>query len=139
MSHKSADCLERPRAKGAKWTNKHIAADDKIQEINFISYDTKRDRYNGYDVSEYARVVEKYEQVEALRQELKAKEQVEELYKQGKAAEAAAAAAAVAAAAAAEAAAAGGPDDAKIADDEDAGRIPHLRLAPAVAAIALKG
>lgn len=121
MTHKSADCLERPRAKGAKWTDKHIAADDKIQEINLVAWDSKRDRYNGYDVSDYAHVVDKYEQVEALRQELKAKEQVEELYRQGKAAEAAAAVAAAAAAAGEDGAAAAAADDAKIADDEDAG------------------
>lgn len=44
MSHKVADCLERPRAKGARWTNKHIAADDKVQQIHLTSYDSKRDR-----------------------------------------------------------------------------------------------
>jgi hypothetical protein len=60
----------------------------------------------------------RYEQVEAIRQELKAREQVEALYQQGKEAEAAAAAAAASDAAAAEGQ---GPDDAKIADDEDAG------------------
>jgi ribosomal protein L12E/L44/L45/RPP1/RPP2 len=62
----------------------------------------------------------RYEQVEAIRQELKAREQVEALYQQGKEAEAAAAAAAAAAADSA-AAEGQGPDDAKIADDEDAG------------------
>jgi pre-mRNA-processing factor SLU7 len=45
MGHKVADCLERPRAKGAKWTNKNIAADDKIQEISIVGFDSKRDRY----------------------------------------------------------------------------------------------
>jgi hypothetical protein len=43
-SHKTADCLERPRAKGARWTNKNIAADDKVQEINLPTWDSKRDR-----------------------------------------------------------------------------------------------
>ncbi|KAF8067118.1 SLU7 [Scenedesmus sp. PABB004] len=80
MSHKVADCLERPRAKGARWTGKAIAADDKVQEITLVGYDSKRDRYNGYDTAQYARVVEKFETVEALRQELKAKEQVAALY-----------------------------------------------------------
>jgi hypothetical protein len=85
-------------------------------------------RYNGYDTNEYAKVVERYEQVEALRQELKVKEQVELLYQQGKAEQAAAAAAALAAAAAAGdadgvAAEVDAADDAKIADDEDAGEV----------------
>jgi pre-mRNA-processing factor SLU7 len=59
MSHKVADCLERPRAKGAKWTGKHIAADDKIQELQLAGWDSKRDRYNGYDTAEYSKVVER--------------------------------------------------------------------------------
>lgn len=68
MTHKSVDCLERPRARGAKFTGKHIAADDKIDEIQLTSFDAKRDRYNGYDTSEYSRVVERYEAVDAIRQ-----------------------------------------------------------------------
>lgn len=128
MTHKSADCLERPRARGAKFTGKHIAADDKIDEISLTTYDSKRDRYNGYDIEEYAKVVDRYEAVDAVRQELKLKEQVEALYAQGKLDEARAKAAAAAAGdgggggeggeGAADEAAAG--DDAKIADDEDA-------------------
>lgn len=115
MSHKAADCLERPRAKGARWTNKNIAADDKVQEIALVGFDSKRDRYNGYDTAEYGRVVERYEAVEALRQEAKAREQVEQLYAAGRAQEAADAAAAAAGDGG------GGGDDAKIADEEDAG------------------
>jgi pre-mRNA-processing factor SLU7 len=70
-------------------------------------------RWNGYDAAEYTRVVERYETLDTLHKELKAKERVEELYagKEGDAV--------VAAAAAAD----GGPeeDDAKIQDEEDAG------------------
>ena len=56
MTHQTKDCLERPRAKGAKFTNKNIAADDKIEEINITSFDAKRDRWNGYDAKDYAKV-----------------------------------------------------------------------------------
>jgi hypothetical protein len=45
-------------------------------------YDSKRDRWNGYEADEYGKVVSRYEAVEALRQELKLKEQVEALYAQ---------------------------------------------------------
>lgn len=31
MSHKTKDCMERPRTKGARWTNKNIAADEKVR------------------------------------------------------------------------------------------------------------
>jgi hypothetical protein len=45
MSHATKDCLERPRAKGAKWTNKNIAADEKVEEIELHGWDSKRDRW----------------------------------------------------------------------------------------------
>lgn len=32
MTHKTKDCLERPRQKGAKWTNKNIAPDEKVRQ-----------------------------------------------------------------------------------------------------------
>lgn len=56
MSHVTKDCLERPRARGAKWTNKNIAADDKIETIEFDGWETKRDRWNGFDAKDYERV-----------------------------------------------------------------------------------
>ena len=56
MSHVTKDCLERPRSKGAKWTGKGIAADDKIEEIVLPNFESKRDRWNGYDPQEYSKV-----------------------------------------------------------------------------------
>jgi pre-mRNA-processing factor SLU7 len=44
ITHQTKDCLERPRMKGAKWTNKNIAADEKIQDIKLATWDAKRDR-----------------------------------------------------------------------------------------------
>ena len=58
MSHKTKDCVERPRSKGARWTNKHIAADEKVEDIQLKTYEARRDRWNGYDASEYSRVVD---------------------------------------------------------------------------------
>ncbi|KAF5738936.1 splicing factor-related family protein [Tripterygium wilfordii] len=60
MTHNSKSCMERPRKKGAKWTNTHIAPDEKIESFE-LDYDGKRDRWNGYDASTYARVIERYE------------------------------------------------------------------------------
>ncbi|KAL6583721.1 hypothetical protein OROMI_003010 [Orobanche minor] len=48
MTHGKKSCVERPRQKGAKWTSKHIAPDEKIENFE-LSYDGKRDRWNGYD------------------------------------------------------------------------------------------
>ena len=73
MTHKRQDCLERPRKKGAKWTNKDIQADEVIQEITG-GYAAKRDRWNGYDPAEYKKVYEEYAAVDAARQKLREEE-----------------------------------------------------------------
>lgn len=70
MSHKKQDCLERPRKKGAKFTNKDIQADEVIQTVA-TGYDAKRDRWNGYDVAEHKRVYDEYEAIESARQKLR--------------------------------------------------------------------
>eukprot|EP00798_Chlamydomonas_sp_ICE-L_P017842 gene17842-24226_t len=124
MTHKTTDCLERPRAKGAKWTNKNIAADEKVEDIHMEGFDAKRDRWNGYDTKDYNKVVERYEQLDAIRKEIKQKEEVEKRYEEDgeKAAEAENAAAAKKAEGGAEGADADDDDDdAKIQDDEDTG------------------
>lgn len=69
MTHKAKDCLQRPRAKGAKWTGKDIQADEIIQDVQ-MGWDAKRDRWNGYDTREYKNVVERYNQMEELRNQL---------------------------------------------------------------------
>lgn len=68
MTHKAKDCLSRPRAKGAKWTGKDIQADEVVQDIK-LDWDAKRDRWNGYDASEYKHVVDDYNQMEELRKQ----------------------------------------------------------------------
>ncbi|KAI0683581.1 Pre-mRNA splicing Prp18-interacting factor-domain-containing protein [Cytidiella melzeri] len=70
MTHKKQDCLERPRKRGARFTNKDIAADEIIQEVA-SGYDAKRDRWNGYDPSEHKKVYEEYQAVEAARLQLR--------------------------------------------------------------------
>ncbi|ROW07153.1 hypothetical protein VPNG_07380 [Cytospora leucostoma] len=72
MGHKVKDCLERPRKKGAKFTGKNIQADDVVQEVQ-LSWDAKRDRWNGYDPKNYKHIVEEYNQMEELRREMQKK------------------------------------------------------------------
>lgn len=72
MGHQVKDCLERPRKKGAKWTGKNIQADDVVQDVQ-MSWDSKRDRWNGYDAKDYRHVVEEYEQMEELKRQIQAK------------------------------------------------------------------
>lgn len=63
MTHKAKDCMERPRKVGAKYTGKDIMPDEDIKEIK-TTWDSKRDRWNGYDPEDYKRVIEKYEKLE---------------------------------------------------------------------------
>jgi pre-mRNA-processing factor SLU7 len=73
MTHKKQDCLERPRKKGAKFTNKDIQADEIIQDVS-SDYDAKRDRWNGYDPSEHKRIYDEYEAIESARKKLREEE-----------------------------------------------------------------
>lgn len=70
MTHKTKDCLSRPRAKGAKWTGKDIQADEVVQKVE-LGWDAKRDRWNGYDATEYRAVIEEYEELENLKKKAK--------------------------------------------------------------------
>jgi pre-mRNA-processing factor SLU7 len=73
MTHKRQDCLERPRKKGAKYTNKDIAPDEIVQQIE-AGYDAKRDRWNSYDPAEHKKIYDEYEAIEAERQRLREEE-----------------------------------------------------------------
>ncbi|EIE20936.1 hypothetical protein COCSUDRAFT_30554 [Coccomyxa subellipsoidea C-169] len=86
MSHKTKDCMERPRSKGAKWTSKHIAADEKVEDISLETYEARRDRWNGYDASEYTRVMDRYEKVEEAKRAMRKKAELEKRFGNGEAA-----------------------------------------------------
>lgn len=68
LSHKRSECLSRPRKLGAKWTGQDIQADEVIEQVD-LSWDGKRDRWNGYDAKEHRHVVEDHARLEALRKE----------------------------------------------------------------------
>ncbi|MCJ1231523.1 mRNA splicing protein, partial [Toensbergia leucococca] len=73
VTHKTKECLSRPRAKGARWTGKDIQADEMVQDVE-LGWDAKRDRWNGYDATEYRAVIEEYEELENLKKDAKKKE-----------------------------------------------------------------
>ncbi|PRW33892.1 Pre-mRNA-splicing factor SLU7 [Chlorella sorokiniana] len=77
MGHKTRDCMERPRTKGAKWTNKNIAADEKVEDFELRTFDAKRDRWNGYNSEDWVKQAERFDKVEALRAEIRRKELLE--------------------------------------------------------------
>ncbi|KAK4941393.1 mRNA splicing protein [Elasticomyces elasticus] len=66
MTHKTKECLSRPRKQGAKWTGRDIQADEVVEDVR-LGWDAKRDRWNGYDNREYTAVVREYEELEALK------------------------------------------------------------------------
>lgn len=70
MTHKTKECLSRPRAKGARWTGRDIQADEVVQKLD-LGWDAKRDRWNGYDASEYKAVVDEFEELENLKNQMK--------------------------------------------------------------------
>ncbi|XWS13850.1 hypothetical protein CRYUN_Cryun36dG0074200 [Craigia yunnanensis] len=78
MTHDAKSCMDRPRKKGAKWTNMHIAPDEKIETFE-LDYDGKRDRWNGYDASTYARVIERYEARDEARRKYLKEQQLKKL------------------------------------------------------------
>ncbi|QDZ21066.1 pre-mRNA-processing factor SLU7 [Chloropicon primus] len=110
MTHKTKDCMERPRARGARWTNKDIAADEHVAEVK-LGYDGKRDRWNGYDARDFSKVQQRYEKIESLKQEEAKKKELEEKFSKGKAE----------AEAEAEAGAGEGEGDFLLKDEEEAG------------------
>ncbi|KIW25879.1 uncharacterized protein PV07_09015 [Cladophialophora immunda] len=66
MTHKTKECLSRPRKQGARWTGKDIQADELVEDVQ-LGWDAKRDRWNGYDSREYSAVVKEYEELEAIK------------------------------------------------------------------------
>ncbi|GAA97630.1 uncharacterized protein L969DRAFT_94771 [Mixia osmundae IAM 14324] len=77
MTHKREDCLERPRKKGAKYTGQDFAPDEYLQErteSRGVAYDSKRDRWDGYDPTMHLSVVAEHEALEEARKALREKE-----------------------------------------------------------------
>lgn len=56
MTHKKRDCVERPRKVGAKFTSTNFAPDEFVQPNLSLSFDGKRDRWNGYDSTAHREV-----------------------------------------------------------------------------------
>lgn len=78
MTHDLKSCMERPRRVGAKWTDKNIAPDEKIETFE-LDYDGKRDRWNGYDAASYAYVIERYEARDESRKKYLKEQQLKKL------------------------------------------------------------
>ena len=63
---------QRPRKVGAKFSNKNLRPDEYLHPKLTLTYDGKRDRWNGYNTDEHQAVVEEYAKVEMAKRQLKA-------------------------------------------------------------------
>jgi pre-mRNA-processing factor SLU7 len=78
MTHKAKECLERPRKVGAKYSGLDLRADDNIQDIK-TTWDSKRDRWNGYDADEYKGVVREFEHEQQIKEQAEEEERLRKI------------------------------------------------------------
>jgi pre-mRNA-processing factor SLU7 len=71
VTHKKVDCLERPRKVGAKFTGTNFAPDEFVNPNLSLTFDGKRDRWNGYDNTLHQEVVDQYGAMEEMKKDLK--------------------------------------------------------------------
>ena len=76
MTHKEKDCVERPRSsRRAAWKSGIDIAEDEVslrlEDHGKISYDAKRDQWQGYDPVAYKNTIEKYQRIDSERRKLK--------------------------------------------------------------------
>ncbi|GIX64683.1 pre-mRNA-splicing factor Slu7 [Babesia caballi] len=64
ITHDAKSCVERPRKKGAKFTNANICPDEYIVQNNAVGYDAVRDRWAGFDASAHQELVELHQAAE---------------------------------------------------------------------------
>lgn len=57
ITHRTEECVERPKAKGAKWTGKVDGNEVFFQPEKRTNFDAKRDRWRGYDPEKYLEVI----------------------------------------------------------------------------------
>ncbi|XXQ39259.1 Pre-mRNA-splicing factor SLU7 [Plasmodiophora brassicae] len=67
MTHVARDCTERPRRRQARHTGRDIRPDEVCDQVD-LSFDGKRDRWNGYDPATYTDVIEHFQRTDRARQ-----------------------------------------------------------------------
>ena len=72
ITHKTKECFERPRKRGAKYTKKNFSNDEYIKPLPFKNdYEGKRDRWNGYET---AKELEKFREYENIKKQIELRE-----------------------------------------------------------------
>ena len=65
ITHKTKECFERPRKRGAKYTKNNFRNDEYIKPLSFKNdYEGKRDRWNGYEIAKELDKFKEYENIE---------------------------------------------------------------------------
>lgn len=70
MGHNRKECTERPRKMAAKFTASNIAPDDVEKDLR-LSWEAKRDRWNGFDSNMYKEVIQEHDEYEEIRKRKK--------------------------------------------------------------------
>ena len=78
MTHQAKDCVERPRKKGAKFTNRDIKQDEVVVEMAF-DYAGKRDHWAQYDPSDHTAKIAAHEAEMEIRLKKHKQEQMAKL------------------------------------------------------------
>jgi pre-mRNA-processing factor SLU7 len=78
-THKTNECVERPRKLGAWKTNKDIKDDEVLvdvrsQKYGKLAFDAKRDQWLGYDPQEHTKTIERYKKIDEERQKRRMEE-----------------------------------------------------------------
>ena len=66
MTHNAKTCFERPRKNMAKFTGMDLAPDEIFKEVGH-DFESKRDRWGGYDPDTYHEVIQEFEQYDKER------------------------------------------------------------------------
>ncbi|CAK7270606.1 mRNA splicing protein [Sporothrix epigloea] len=69
MSHTRRDCFNRPRARLAKFSGEDIQPDELVEDVR-LSWDAKRDRWQGFDPRDYAAMMAQRERMNEARRVL---------------------------------------------------------------------
>jgi len=75
MTHKAAECVERPRKKGAQFTGKGIKADELVVDMAF-DYAGKRDHWANYDASTHMDKLQQFDKEVEIRLKAKQRERM---------------------------------------------------------------
>eukprot|EP00727_Mastigamoeba_balamuthi_P008035 m51a1_g3852 putative pre-mrna-splicing factor slu7 (566) ;mRNA; f:386440-388445 len=76
MTHTAKTCCERPRKERAKFSGRDLRPDEVVKEVK-LDWAGKRDRWNGYDPSEHARLMALHEKIDHERRELRRQKEEE--------------------------------------------------------------